>query len=133
MSLSSFSLVIGVLLYVFGFPLVFSDESFMEWKKKVLKDENMLRIAGAAITAMAVTTLRYQWRITQDGEGVIIAVAWMVLAKGLFVAWWPRKYAALRERWFQKLDGGEGAFIAFWGFLMVLLGAVFTYFGLLLA
>lgn len=132
MSLSSFSLIIGVLLYVFGFPLVFSDGSFLEWRKRVLRDENILRLVGAAFTAIAVTTLRYQWRITQDGEGIIVLVAWGVLLKGLFIAWWPRKFVALRERWMRFGEDG-GAMMNFFGFVMVLAGALFTYFGLLLA
>lgn len=132
MSLSAFSLVIGVISYAFGFPLVFTDEAHMEWRRKMLKDENFLRIVGTAFIAIAATTLKYNWRITVDAEGIIILVAWLTLLKGLFVAWWPRKYSALRLKLEDRLFGTSGM-QTFMGFLMVLFGALFTYFGLVLA
>jgi hypothetical protein len=83
MSLSSFALVIGVFFYVFGFPLVFSDDKHLQWRKKLLKDENMLRLLGMALLMITATTLRYHYRITPDGEGAVIVIAWVAFIKAL--------------------------------------------------
>jgi hypothetical protein len=132
MSLSAFSLVIGVFSYVYGFPLVFSDASHLEWRKKLLKDENILRVVGTAFIALSVTTLRWNWRITADGEGFIVAVAWLTLAKALFMAWWPKSFSRIENRIDDKFFSSP-QMLAFQGFVMVLLGALFTYMGLILA
>ena len=132
MSLSSFSLVLGVFFYVFGFPLVFSDQQHLDWRKRFLRDENMLRIFATALIMLAVATLRTQWRITADAGGIVIAIAWMVLLKGFFMAWWPRRYSLMSSRLeaaFQRTP----QMTAFVGFLMVLIGALFTYFGFILS
>lgn len=132
MSLSSFSLVIGVYFYVFGFPLVFSDEKHLNWIKKFLKDENMLRLAAIAVISVAVTTLRRQWNISPDGEGLMIAIAWVVLVEGLVMAWWPATIMKIKSRMIDAMMGSPGM-QSFVGFVMVLLGALFTYLGLILA
>ncbi len=131
MSLSGFSLVVGVFCYVFGFPLVFCDEKHLTWRKKFMKDENMMRIIGMAFTMLAAITLRRQWVISGDGEGLIVAVAWFVLAKSLFMAWWPAKYSKMRER-YEEYFFDTPAIQMFVGFLMVLGGALFTYLGILM-
>lgn len=131
MSLSSFSLVIGVFFYVFGFPLVFSDEKHLAWRRKFLKDENMLRLIAVAIISVAVTTLRRQYAVSADGEGAIVLIAWIVLLKGLFMAWWPARFGAYREKIEDSLLD-SAAMQMFVGFLMVILGALFTYMGFIL-
>lgn len=132
MLLSSFSLIIGVLCYVFGLPLVFSDQKYLAWKKKFLKDENSLRLFGVVIIAVAVTTLRRQWQLSPDAEGAIVVIAWLVLAKGLFAAWWPQTFGAVAQRIDNQLLGSTGSQM-FTGFVAVLAGALFTYLGLVLA
>lgn len=132
MALSSFALILGVFFYVFGFPLVFSDSAHLEWREKVLKDENALRIVGTILVALAVTTLRYHFRVTPDGEGVIIVVAWMALAKGLFIAWWPKHFMQITMR-FEGFLFDSSTMQIFTGCIMVLLGALFTFLGLVLA
>ena len=132
MSLSAFSLVIGVFCYVFGFPLVFSDASHLEWRRKLLKDENMLRIAGTAFIALSVTTLRWNWRLTPDAEGLIVFVAWLTFLKTIFMAWWPRTFSAFAWNLEEKIFSST-TLLAFVGFVTVLLGALFTYLGLILA
>ena len=132
MSLSSFALILGVFCYVFGFPLVFSDEKHMAWRRKFLKDENMLRLLAVAVISIAVTTLRRQHEISPDGEGAIVLIAWIVLLKGLFMAWWPVQFSKVREMLEDSLLDND-AMQVFTGFVMVLLGALFTYLGLVLA
>ncbi len=131
MSLSSFSLVVGVFCYVFGFPLVFCDEKHLAWRKKFLRDENMMRMIGMAFTMVAAITLRRQWVISGDGEGLVVAVAWFVFAKSLFMAWWPAKYSKMRKR-YEEYFFDTPAIQMFVGFLMVLTGALFTYLGILM-
>ena len=132
MSLASFALVIGVFCYVYGFPLVFGDDKHIAWRKKMMNDENMLRFAGALFLSVAVTTLKYQWRMTADGEGLMVAVAWIVFVKAVLLALWPSMYASLTERWVDAVFDNMHL-QGFVGFVAVLLGALFTYMGLVLA
>ncbi len=132
MSLSSFSLLLGVFFYVFGFPMVFSDGKFMVWRKKLLKDEQTLRLFAAAMVGIAVTTLRRQWHVSADGEGIVVFLAWVTLVKGLFMAWWPGVSSRIGSSLEDSLLDSD-AMQAFTGFVMVLLGALFTYLGLVLA
>jgi hypothetical protein len=132
MSLSSFALVIGVFCYVFGFPLVFSDDKHLQWRKKLIKDENMLRLLGTALLMISVTTLRYHWRITPDGEGAVIVIAWLAFLKSLFMAWWPARFSVIASKMDGVLLADSSGMQMFTGFVMVLLGALFTYLGLLL-
>jgi hypothetical protein len=132
MALSSFALLLGVFFYVYGFPLVFADSRHLEWREKILKDENALRIVGTILIALAVTTLRYHYRITPDGEGIVIVVAWISLVKGLFMAWWPRHFMRVIAR-FEGFLFDSSTMQVFTGCVMVLLGALFTFLGLVLA
>lgn len=132
MSLSSFALILGVVCYVFGFPLVFSDDKHLVWRRKFLKDENFLRLIAVVVISVAVTTLRRQHQITPDGEGAVVLIAWIVLIKGLVMAWWPATFRKYREMMEDSLLDTE-SMQTFIGFLMVLLGALFTYLGLVLA
>ncbi len=131
MSLSSFSLIIGVYCYVFGFPFVFSDKHYTEWCKKVLKDPNTLRVVGMVGVMIAALTLKRQWHIRYDAEGFIVLVAWLTFVKCLFAAWWPVTFSRAQE-WKRKTMYATPASQAFMGFVMVLLGALFTYIGILL-
>ncbi len=131
MALSSFSLILSVFFYVFGFPLVFHDERFAAWRKKILKDGNMVRIIGMAFVMIAAVTLRRQWQISRDGEGVVVATAWIVLLKSLFMAWWPKYYDGFRA-YFEDEFLAIPAVSVFAGCVMVLLGALFLYLGILL-
>jgi hypothetical protein len=79
-----------------------------------------------------VTTLRFEWRITADVRGTVVAVAWMVLIKGFFMAWWPRQYSLCSSR-VESILQQTPQMTAFAGFLMVLLGALFTYAGFILS
>ena len=132
MSLSSFALILGVVFYVFGFPLVFSDDKHIAWRRKFLKDENILRLFAVVVISVAVTTLRRQHQISADGEGAVVFIAWIALIKGLFMAWWPATFGTYREMVEDSLLDSQ-AMQMFTGFIMVLLGALFTYLGLVLA
>jgi hypothetical protein len=131
MALSSFSLVLGVFCYVAGFPLIFCNEKHLQWRRKFFQDENMVRAVGAVLSAVVVTVLRRQWHITPDAEGVMVALAWILLLTGLFAAWWPDRYIRLRSRWEDILFDYRGVQIIV-GFVLVILAAGFTSLGLLL-
>ncbi len=91
----------------------------------------MLRLIAVTVISVAVTTLRREHSISPDGEGVVVLIAWIVLLKGLFMAWWPARFGAYRE----KIEGvllDSAAMQMFVGFLMVILGALFTYMGFVL-
>lgn len=132
MSLASFSLILGACCYVFGFPLVFSNEKHLAWRREVVKDENALRLMALVLLSVAVTTLRYQYRIAWDGEGILVFFAWVTFFKGLFMAGWPATFGNVAEVIESHVMSNQ-AMEMFAGFIMVLLGALFTYLGLILA
>jgi heme/copper-type cytochrome/quinol oxidase subunit 2 len=132
MSLASFSLVLGVLCYVFGFPLVFGDEKHVAWRKKMMNDDNMLRVFGAVFLALSVSVLKYQYRVTPDGEGLMVALAWVTFVKSAIISLCPGHYSAFATHWMDMVYDNSHL-QAFLGFMMVLFGALFTYLGLMLA
>ena len=132
MSLASFALVLGAACYIFGLPIVFADESFLAWRRRVMADEQVLRVLGMLLVMIAVTTLRYHWQVSVDGEGVVIVLAWLTLAKGLFFAWWPARALAVMQRIEPVLVSSHAA-QTFIGCLAVFVGAVLTYLGFVLA
>ncbi len=131
MLLSSFSLILGVTCYVFGFPLVFMDQAYIAWQRRIVKDIHAMRIVGAVFAVLSALALRRQWQITADGEGFMVAVAWVVFLKSIFIAWWPSTFTVLRDRFEERLVDIP-ALQMFVGFVVVLFGALFTYFGILL-
>ncbi len=131
MPLSSFALIMGVYCYIFGFPLVFTDDQHLQWRKKILKDENVLRLIGTAWVMVAVTMLRHHWKMTADAEGIVILTAWFVFCKSVFMAWWPRYFCQIAGRVEEFLFESSSVQV-FVGFIVVLLGALFTFLGLVL-
>lgn len=132
MALSSFSLILGVFCYVAGFPLIFCNEKHLQWRRKFFQDENMVRAAGAVLTALVVTVVRRQWQVTPDAEGIMILWAWILLFVGLFGAWWPHRFIKVRAHWEDILFDYRGVQVIV-GFVLIILAAGFTSMGLLLA
>lgn len=131
MTLSSFALILGTACYVFGLPVIFADEAFLAWRRRIVADPQSLRLAGMILTAVAVTTLRYHWRVSWDGEGAMILLAWLTLGKGLFLAWWPAR-AVNAAAWVdQRITSAQA--LTFAGCIAVLLGAALTSLGFVLA
>jgi hypothetical protein len=131
MPLSSFCLILGTVCYVFGFPIVFQDDEFIAWQRRALSDGHVLRVIGCIFAALSVMTLRRQWQITADGEGWMVVATWIVFVKSIVVSWWPMKYVAFHSP-FQDRFVDVPAFQFAVGSVLVLLGAAFTYFGILL-
>lgn len=132
MSLASFSLILGALYYVIGFPLVFTDKKFVEWMSTMLKDEDMLRIIAFPVICIAVTTLGRQSAVTPDAEGLLVALAWITLLKGLALVWWTTNVRSMKNKVLDVILSSQAAQITF-GSVLVVLGACFTYLGLIVA
>ena len=131
MHVSTFALVLGVMWYVQGFPLVFSDKQVTAWRKKVMKDETALRYMGLFWSVLAVLVLKTQPHFTPDADGLLVVVAWIILVKGLFTAWWPDQYSEMRlnlEKTWLKTHESHMTL----GVIMIGVGAFFTYLGLIL-
>lgn len=132
MSLASFSLILGIACYVFGFPMVLSDSKHLSFRKKFLRDENNLRLISIFSLSIAALTLRGQSIITPDGEGLVIFFAWLALIEGALMALVPGWYAHMKDRTGKALVKTEAG-MTFWGFVFILCGAFFTYMGMVLA
>jgi hypothetical protein len=131
MSLSTFALVIGVTWYVMGFPLVFSEKRVTTWRKRMMKDETVLRYMGVLWAVLAVLALKHQSSLTPDADGLIVLIAWIILVKALFISWWPEQYSQLRMNFEQKWFRTHESHMTL-GVVMLALGAFFTYLGLIL-
>lgn len=121
MTLSTFALVIGTLSYLFGLPLLFHERETMEWMKKLLKDDPLLRVIGAVVTIMCLGVLLRHWRITADAEGLIVLIAWLGLIKGLYLVWGAPEYSRIMHNF---LTARHPALL---GMLGIICGALFTY------
>lgn len=131
MSLGSFALILGIVCYLFGFPLVFDDRKHIAWRKTVMNDEQMIRVVGTVFACLSVITLREHAILSKDIAGFVVFSAWVALAKSLVAAFSPSStvaFYALVLRRFGNDDGG----VLLTGFLTVLLGALYTYIGLAL-
>ncbi len=126
MSLSIFALILGVHCYLWGFPLLVGDQAVIGWMKKLLKDAFHLRLFGGLFALVAAATLRVQWQVTWDGEGLVVLLAWITLLKCVFVAWWPEKYGKWKlSLWQGTFGGAAGEALA--GLIVVAVGAFLTY------
>lgn len=130
MPVASFALILGVIAYLFGLPLLFAERDAVAWRKKFLKDDVSIRIIGGAIVVLAALTLKTKWDVSADAEGLVVFLAWLTLIKGLFVTWWPAHYAQLLQ-WEDKHFDAP-AWQMLFGLLVILFGALLTYLGLAL-
>lgn len=131
MQLSTFALLIGVVWYVLGFPLVFSDKRMTAWRRKMQKDETFLRMTGTVFAVISVLVLKTQSTFTPDADGVLVVIAWIILVKALFMAWWPDQYSQMRIKFEESWMRTKQSHMML-GILMLLAGAFFTYLGLIL-
>ncbi len=131
MALSSFALILGVVAYIFGFPLIFGDKETISWRKKLLKDETSMRFLGTVFAVLCVLALKRQWHITWDAEGLLVVVAWVGLAKSLLLAWWPDQITTMKGSIEERMLATP-TMQTVSGLAMVFFGALFTYLGLVL-
>jgi hypothetical protein len=129
MTLASFSIAAGLLCYLFGFPMIFAEDQAIAWRRKLLKDEVVVRLLGAFLAVIAGMALRTQWMVTADGEGIIVFIAWIQLIKGAYLAWWPNKYAELIAWDEEKFHAPVWQVLH--GILMIFAGAFLTYLGII--
>lgn len=129
MALSTFALLIGLTSYLFGLPMLLTEKKASAWFKKFLKsNEQLISILGGAIFLVAAVTLRRQWELTFDAEGLVVLMAWLTAVKGLYLAWQPMQYS--------KMAVGvlsNHSLELLWGFFAIVWGALFTYLGFVLA
>ena len=131
MPISTFAIILGVMAYALGFPLVFGDKDVVAWRKKLIKDEYMLRFLGVIFAILAVLVLKKQWNITWDADGLVVLLAWLTLAKAFLMAWWPDQVAVMRGPWEDKMLSTQTMQMVS-GLLMVLAGCFMTYLGLVM-
>lgn len=131
MSLAVFSLLLGVFFYAAGFPMVMGDKKCAAWRMKFVADTNMVRMASVVLLAASVAVLKYQWELTKDGEGLLVLLAWLCLAEGAVMLIMPEWYGQMKTKFLKMLTGSD-ATQSFWGVVAILLGAFFTYMGLML-
>ena len=131
MSLAVFSLLLGVFFYAAGFPMVMGDKKCASWRTKFLADTNAIRMASVVLLSVTAATLKYQWELTQDGEGLIVLLAWVTMLEGACMLLFPEWYGQMKSKFLKMVTGSDAA-QSFWGFVAILLGAFFTYMGIML-
>ncbi|MEQ1849312.1 MAG: hypothetical protein ABL890_01850 [Candidatus Peribacteraceae bacterium] len=131
MSLAVFSLTLGVFCYAAGFPMVMNDKKHIAWRKKLLADTNVIRSFSIIVAVIALATLKMQWEITPDGEGVMVVLAWLMLLESAFMLLFPARYSEVKLKVMNALMPNE-AMQSFFGFVAILFGALLTYMGLML-
>lgn len=125
MTLSAFALIIAFVCYLLGVPLLIAEDRAVAWHKKFYKGNDILvSLVGGAFFIIAALALRVQWRLTLDGEGFVVLIAWLTLLKGLAIAWMPAKSSKIAVSFLSKRSMDLLA-----GFLLIVWGALFLYLG----
>ena len=131
MSLSAFSLICGVTLYMWALPMLFLDKKAGVWRKRLMNSEDGMRVVGWVFAAIAVLALKTQYRLSADAEGFLVVVAWLMLVKSVIIAWFPGWYIGTFVKMKEDMTSTATAQM-FFGFLMVAVAAFFTYLGVVL-
>lgn len=131
MALSSFSLILGVTYYLFGFPFLFSEKSAIAWRRKLSKDGILVRLCGAVFVMLAALTLKTQYLLTPDAEGLVILFAWLTFIKALLLVWWPELVTSWKTRFDNAILAHPTLHVGV-ALVMIFLGALFTYLGIVL-
>ncbi len=119
-------MTLGVVCYLLGFPLIFSEKKTVSWLKKWMKDDISLRLIGALIAILAILLLKMKWTLSWDAEGLVILLAWLTLIKGIFLTWWPDIPAKTALSFLTPAT----ALLA--GFALIVWGALLTFLGFVL-
>lgn len=107
------------------------DAKHAAWRKKLVRDEYLLRLIGVVLAVVCIATLNRQWEISPDGEGLVVAIVWITLIKAAILAWfpsWETKLKTWAEDTFLSTEGMQ----VFVGLVVILIAAFFTYLGLVL-
>ncbi len=126
MTLPAFAMTLGVMCYLIGFPLIFSEKKAVAWIKKWCKDAVTIRAAGAILTVLSLLVLKMNWRLMWDAEGLIVFLAWLTLVKGVFLAWWPDVPSKILMNFLSP------ATAMLLGFALLVWGALLTFLGFIL-
>lgn len=128
MDLSTFAYIIGPLELLIGIPLLIKPDTAAKWVLDFVKNHTLMRVLGAVLTVIGVLVLADDYSIGSDAAGLLRLVAWIVLIKGVFLAWYPEKAGELSER---HLSVPAMRFVA--GFIAVIIGVLFMVAGKTLA
>ena len=128
MSLAEFTIFLGVILYLVGFPTILADEKMFQWRRKLIHDDVRVRLLGGIIVALAVLVVAKEYWVDFTVRGFMTLVVWLTLIKGLVCAWWPSKLQELSS-WTERkvfLDAPSRITL---GVLQISMAALFTYWG----
>lgn len=129
MELNTFALIIGLTCYLVGLPLLLTEKQAVNFLKKVFKsDEPFISLIGVITFLICAATLRRQWDLTPDAEGLVVLMAWVGLFKGLFFAWQPKEASRIVLHVLTKHAND-----LLYGFFSIVWGALFTYLGFAIA
>ncbi len=128
MSLAEFTLFLGVIFYLIGFPTILADEKMFHWRKKLLHDDVRIRLLGGLMVAFAVLVLAKEYWVDFTIRGFMTFIVWLTLVKGLVYAWWPSKLQELSSWTEHKIFLDAPSRITL-GVLQISMAALFTYWG----
>ena len=98
MTLSTFALVLAVIEFLFGFPLLLFPKKTGRLLLDLTKADLLYRTIGALFLVLCVLVLAQGMSVGTDVPGLIRLVAWVGAIKCLIICWWPEKHALLAER-----------------------------------
>jgi len=112
--LISFSVLMAVMLI----PAILFTKEFQKATKKMMADENMVRMSGIISLIFAFLFLSVHWKFTGGWFIVIPIIGWLAFLKGVIRLWSP-KFAKKSTDKFMKSETAVGL-MAFLGLLIAI-------------
>lgn len=128
MTLSTFAYIIGFLEILVGVPLIIAPDKTMSWLRKMLDEDALIRVTGAAFIIIGFFVLKDDYSVGTDVPGLIKLVAWITVIKSVIFCWFPQYGRRMHDR-FAVIP----ALRFIWGFLAVIVGCLFFAAGNMLA
>lgn len=98
MTVTTFAVLVAVLEFTIGLPLLVAPAQATSWMTRLVKDEMSYRLSGVLTLMLGVSVLAHEPTVTMDLAGVIRLLALMTAIKGLVICWWPHRHENIVER-----------------------------------
>lgn len=98
MSLATFAILIAFWEWLIGLPLLFAPQATSAWLTRVVRDDVLYRVIGAAFFMLCILPLVGGAAITPDLAGLIRLLAWWGAFKSLTICWFAHRVSGVSVR-----------------------------------
>ena len=127
MTLSTFAFLIAFWEWLIGLPLLFRPKATSAFLVRVVSDDVLYRVIGAAFLMLCMLPLLSGTAITADVAGLVRLLAWWGVIKCLAICWFADRFAQLSQRMLARESSQR-----FFGALAVAAGGLIFWAGVVL-